>query len=311
MLIVVLSKAILVLGHFRSGTSLVARIINDLGAYIENDLFKPDENNQEGYWESKELRDINKRVLRLVGAGEFEPPAIHSGWERNKILDPLHLQAERFIERMNHHDFWVCKHPATTLTLPFWLMHLPAERYFVISIRNPLSVTSSMRSWGFDDLTSSHLWESYNLSAIVNTLNEKRLFIFYDDFIYDSNSISKQIANFLIVDDVSPTGKSYSSALTAWWVNAEELFISQEIHWGSKILYFLLTESKSNPIVIEKLSQQIASSGNLGTLQVWPNDLSQSKYLYRQLKEARAQYASLASHPFVKFGLNIKRYLRI
>ena len=52
-----MSKQILVLGMHRSGTSMIARILNLMGIYYatEDQIMLPTENNAKGYWERKNV----------------------------------------------------------------------------------------------------------------------------------------------------------------------------------------------------------------------------------------------------------------
>ena len=57
--------AILVLGMHRSGTSPLTRVLNLLGAKLPNNVMPPaPNNNEQGFWESRDLMVINDDILK-------------------------------------------------------------------------------------------------------------------------------------------------------------------------------------------------------------------------------------------------------
>ena len=60
---------ILVLGSHRSGTSVYARLLNMMGAYLgaPESIKGPNPENRKGFWENDEVVDINKLVMHTVG----------------------------------------------------------------------------------------------------------------------------------------------------------------------------------------------------------------------------------------------------
>lgn len=57
---------LLVLGMHRSGTSVVTRLLNLMGASLGEDarLQPPDPVNPKGYWEREDVRELNQAILR-------------------------------------------------------------------------------------------------------------------------------------------------------------------------------------------------------------------------------------------------------
>ena len=62
---------ICIAGMHRSGTSMVARLLNLCGLYLgpESELSPPAPDNPEGYWENKHFVGINDRILAHLDAG--------------------------------------------------------------------------------------------------------------------------------------------------------------------------------------------------------------------------------------------------
>ena len=61
---------ILILGMHRSGTSVVARLLNMMGAYFapEGVSNGANEENPKGFWERQDVRALNDLVLHSAGA---------------------------------------------------------------------------------------------------------------------------------------------------------------------------------------------------------------------------------------------------
>ena len=58
-----------VMGMHRSGTSLTARLLNLMGVYFgpEDALMEADRFNPKGYWERKDVYQLNKTILQHAG----------------------------------------------------------------------------------------------------------------------------------------------------------------------------------------------------------------------------------------------------
>ena len=61
------SRAVLVLGMHRSGTSALARGLQMLGVYLGNDFLSPQPDNPTGYWEDRNIFELNERLLAVFG----------------------------------------------------------------------------------------------------------------------------------------------------------------------------------------------------------------------------------------------------
>lgn len=60
------TRAVVILGSGRSGTSLCAKILDHLGIAMETTLQRPNEMNPEGYFEDARLVEINRRLLEKL-----------------------------------------------------------------------------------------------------------------------------------------------------------------------------------------------------------------------------------------------------
>src|SRR2546425_6536349 len=124
-------QVVCVLGMHRSGTSLLTRIINLLGVYLdpEESLMKASKWNPKGFWEHQGIIDINDEILVRFGGSWGCPPVFPDHWHKAPQLDDLRDRARRLMAK----DFgdaavWDWKDPRTYLTLPFWQMLIPSMR---------------------------------------------------------------------------------------------------------------------------------------------------------------------------------------
>ena len=74
------SNVVCVAGMHRSGTSLVARLLNQCGLYLgrDEDILPANPTNPEGHWEHERLVEINVELLTEFGGG-WDWPADLSG----------------------------------------------------------------------------------------------------------------------------------------------------------------------------------------------------------------------------------------
>jgi hypothetical protein len=147
----------------RSGTSMVARILQECGVYLgEPDQLVPaSPTNPEGHFEHVDFLYVNKTVLRRLFGSWKEPPrrlAWHLfGWR----LQPLRDQARRLVREMELRSPWAWKDPRTSLTLPFWLPLVPDLR-IVVCVREPLAVAESLEARdGLSTRSGLELWHAY------------------------------------------------------------------------------------------------------------------------------------------------------
>jgi hypothetical protein len=170
------SRAVLVLGMHRSGTSALARGLQMLGVYLGNDFISPKPDNPTGYWEDRNIYEINERLLAVFGLKWEEVALIDDArWDAPGV-EALRTEAVAYLRsQFVSHSLWGFKDPRTIRLLPFWrsvLRSLDVDECYLLVIRNPRSVANSlMRRHGMDAVTAHLLWLVYvvpNLSMIAN-----------------------------------------------------------------------------------------------------------------------------------------------
>ena len=61
------SRAIVVVGMHRSGTSAVVRGLKALSVFLGRNFLDAQPENPTGYWEDKGIVELNERVLKALG----------------------------------------------------------------------------------------------------------------------------------------------------------------------------------------------------------------------------------------------------
>ncbi len=158
---------IIVLGAHRSGTSLVTRLVNMMGAYfaIGDSALGANEENPKGFWERWDVIAANDELLAHYGCAWDKL----AGWKfvdsipkkDAAVLKPISEKMQKIVMELDANRPWVVKDPRMCLTFPFWKQHL--EVPVVIAVyRNPLEIARSLKTRNeFSFSHSMALWEYY------------------------------------------------------------------------------------------------------------------------------------------------------
>jgi len=189
-------------GMHRSGTSMVARLLNVCGLYLgeEKELIGPQPDNPEGFWENSQFVNLNTEILLKLGGDWDLPPEPEKGWERQPKFKSLSKKGSSLIQRFEPHHFWGWKDPRSSLTAPFWNM-LIKDLKFIISVRHPLEVAGSLQQRGYNSQSFSlNLWNIYNQQLLSGTRRQQRIITHYDSYFKDPKNELKRIFDFLNMD---------------------------------------------------------------------------------------------------------------
>ena len=145
---------VILLGMHRSGTSLIARLLDELGLFQGAEL-------QEDH-ESVYFLEVNDLLLRRIGAAWDNPAPARAFLENPQALDltarclaadlcSKHLKGflglKRYFKTRSLAKLdqpWGWKDPRTVFTLPAWLALFPQARLVYI-VRNGVDVAASLR----------------------------------------------------------------------------------------------------------------------------------------------------------------------
>lgn len=179
---------ICITGMHRSGTSMVARLLNLCGLYLgpQENMMPPKPDNPKGFWENMDFAALNESILlHLGGRWNSPPPFTKDGWELDPMLIPLSNKARELTREFTDHEPWGWKDPRTSLTLPFW-NHLLPNLKLVICLRNPLAVAHSLQKRNkFSEFHGIGLWQSYNQSLLTAARSKQYVITHYDAYFND------------------------------------------------------------------------------------------------------------------------------
>ncbi len=142
------SRAAVVVGMHRSGTSTVARGLQALSVYLGDNFFEFAPDNPTGYWEDKSIVGLSQRVLEeLQIAWDDTSLTARERFNHHRIR-LLKLKAARYFDdAFASAPLWGFKDPRTIRLLPFWLGALRdagVDDAYVVAIRHPMSVAASL-----------------------------------------------------------------------------------------------------------------------------------------------------------------------
>ncbi|NJO15176.1 MAG: hypothetical protein HC877_05350 [Thioploca sp.] len=195
---------IIVLGMHRSGTSMVARLLNMMGAYFatEETAMPPTAANPKGYWEREDIRQLNDRIFSLLGMSWDNIIDFKSDLLTAAIQQQLEEPASKIIFSLESHRPWMAKDPRFCLLFSLWqpLLEVPIGVYVY---RNPIQVAQSLKNReGFPLTLGIALWEKYNLCGLANGVNLPKILISHAELIRDPVGTVKKFYQDLLDCDV-------------------------------------------------------------------------------------------------------------
>lgn len=193
------NTVVCIAGMHRSGTSMIARLLNLSGVFFgdEEQLMPPHPDNPKGYWENTKIVDINRAVLKHLGGGwDFLPPNTPDDWITDPALSALFDEGKNVIRTFADYIVWGWKDPRNSLVLPFWQKLIPNLKV-VIPLRNPLAVARSLRKRnGFSIAAGLNLWLMYNKYVLAYT-SDDRIITPYEWYFKTPQQELKRVLNFL------------------------------------------------------------------------------------------------------------------
>lgn len=181
--------ALVVLGSHRSGTSSVTRVLNMLGASLPSTLMGASANNQAGYWESTEIRDLNDDLLKNAGSRWDDWTAIPQSWLDDPLTQLFKSQITDILDKeYDGSHYFVLKDPRICRLAPLWIQALVENGItpkVVLPVRKPSDVAASLeRRNGFAPSFSRLLWLRHVLDAEYYSREIPRAVISYEDTLH-------------------------------------------------------------------------------------------------------------------------------
>jgi hypothetical protein len=184
----------------RSGTSALARVLSLLGCGLPDNLMPAlADNNETGFWESRDIADFNDRLLATAGSQWDDWRALPTAW----LASPATAAWQPKARELLHHSFAgqpviVLKDPRICRLVPFWLQVLDEAGYqtrLVLPLRHPLEVADSLRRRdGFSADKGQVLWLRHVLDAERDSRGRPRVLVNYADLLNDWRAVIGRLA---------------------------------------------------------------------------------------------------------------------
>lgn len=286
------ATVVCVLGMHRSGTSLVARILNILGVHLgpQECLLQGLAENPKGFWEHQAILGINNEILARQGGSWHSPPAFPSGWESAPELGDLRDRAHSVIQAdFGGADIWGWKDPRTCLTLPFWKSIEPPTGY-VICVRHPVEVAQSLeRRNDFPFEQGIYLWLAYLKSSLEHTANERRSLVFYEHLMGNWKCEVRRLSQFLgmperaelsevqgAIGDFIDADLRHQRVSSTADTNLARLGLPDGVLWTAQLVYSTLQRRRCFQAndVVRMLQEAVDAIGPEGKRRAWGEHVS-------------------------------------
>lgn len=282
----------------RSGTSLLAGVLRALGVTLPGHLIPADEHNPEGYFEWREVVDLQERLL--IDLDRWWPSAQGNLPMPNRWLDhPASLKARKELRALllqvikQQSDVWAIKDPRISRLMPLWLdlaAELAIPLRLVISVRDPAEVVCSLMhrdgaSTGMNLARAQQLWWRHNLEPLHAFPKELPLMLV--DYGRWFSEPEMQLSKLLeLIPEIQPSDVERSSSLALICPEHRRSLKSSttfSIHRRVNRLYGQLLAKKtrhwpsSEPPMIFRLTGDYFSSPP-NDPSCWPNWINQLQY---------------------------------
>lgn len=215
---------LIVLGMHRSGTSVLMRILNLMGAYFgpEGASTGANAENPKGFWERQDIRALNDMLLRSAGCDWNRVSAFDVTRVPAPVLVEFRKRAARLVLEMDAHRPWAMKEPRLCLLLPLWRPMLEAP-ICVHILRDPIEVASSIARRNKIPMAAGlALWERYVRDAARHTEGLPTIAVDHARLIRDPVGVSEELFEGLKALDVQGLRLPTARELNA--------FVNHELH---------------------------------------------------------------------------------
>ncbi|WP_456376835.1 sulfotransferase family protein [Thiolapillus sp.] len=197
---------ILVLGMHRSGTSVLTRVLNLLGADLGTNLLQAQPDiNARGFWEHEELIAINEALLGALGRSWYDFHPLPPHWWAGDRVSALMPRAVAFLETaFAGASLAAAKDPRLCLLLPFWreAARLAGWKPVVIlATRAPGEVVASLcRRDPLGSASANLLWLRYTRDSEEASRSLPRSCVDYAALLEDWRTVLSRVAEELALD---------------------------------------------------------------------------------------------------------------
>ena len=200
-----MKRAIFILGMHRSGTSVLARVVNLLGVDLGKNLMKPAKDNQKGFFEHEPIVQIHEQLLTDLGLNWSDSTPLPNGWESS----PAAKKAQKALDKIIRQDFgkseiWALKDPRQCRLMPLWLPLLDKHKiapHFIVAYREPAEVAASLaKRDDMDEAAALQTWLSYSAEALLSAIDYPHTIVSYNDLMQNWQSTMTRAGKELAID---------------------------------------------------------------------------------------------------------------
>ena len=186
---------LIVLGMHRSGTSVLARLLNLMGAYFgpEGISTGANDENPKGFWERRDVRLLNDWVLHAVGCDWNRVLNFDVNNLPESVVEDFRKKASRLVLEMDAHRPWLLKEPRLCLLLPLWrsILEVPV---CVQILRSPVEVAASLlKRNGIPMEAGLALWERYVKSSLEASTGLPRVVVLHRQLMQEPMVVARQL----------------------------------------------------------------------------------------------------------------------
>jgi len=181
---------ILIMGCHRSGTSLLAGLLKNMGCHAGDSLYPANEYNERGYFESGPIVELNESLLASCKRSWDDVRSLPSkdGDEIVSIMSQ-NMAKQCFLQEFNGASTVVLKDPRISKLFHWWSTvfdDIGSNVFSIISIRDPLEVAASLQKRdGFPLGKGLLIYLSYLLDAEFHTRGRARAVVDYKSTLAD------------------------------------------------------------------------------------------------------------------------------
>lgn len=186
-----MKNIVCILGMHRSGTSMLAHLIREMGVYFGEweDLYEETEFNQDGHFELKEVVDIHDDILRYYSRSWLNVSPFMLDTKDSFIEECKDKLKKYILEKFRNVEYMGLKDPRMCFFLPMWneiFLELGIQVKYITIYRNPIEVGYSLkRRDGLPVMYGEKLWVQYNNELLENINNKKIFLVTYDGILHD------------------------------------------------------------------------------------------------------------------------------
>lgn len=186
---------LIILGMHRSGTSMVTRLVNMMGAYFgpEGVSLGANDENPKGFWERRDVLDLDEALLHAAGADWIRVADFDLDKIPPSTVDSFRTQAAKLILELDAHRPWVMKEPRQCLLFPLWreLLEIPV---CIFVHRQPIQVAQSLQKRnGFPIHLGLALWERYTLDALRTMVGLPVVLVLHEDLMRNPIAVANRL----------------------------------------------------------------------------------------------------------------------